>query len=467
MKEYLFLIALFLFSCAGVQKVTVPLDHKSVDVKSGSGQILPVDSAVIVGKLDNGLTYYIRHNTKPEKRLELRLVVNAGSILENDDEQGLAHFVEHMAFNGTRNFQKQELVKYLESIGMRFGPEVNAYTSFDETIYMLQVPTDSIATISKALLVLSDWARGISFDHAEIDKERGVVIEEWRLGRGANSRVFDKQLPIILKGSKYAVRLPIGKKDILESFPYESPKRFYDTWYRPDLMAVIAVGDIDVNQFKDLLIGYLKPVETSRPEQKRDYASVPGHRETLFAIAADSELTNSRVGIYNILPIQKFTTLNDYRRVIIENLYVEMFNSRLNELTRQKDPPFIIAVTAKGQFIRSTEMYIQQALAKENGIPRALETLLTEVKRVHEFGFTTSELDRTKKSLLKRFMPKKKKHCLTILRPNMFGHSCMPNRFPEYLSNINSTRNFYPALHCRKLTIWQRSGAAVKTVSSL
>jgi zinc protease len=401
MEKFLLLLALFLFSCAGMQKETVSPGGTSGDQKQGSTQLLPVDSAVMVGKLDNGLIYYIRNNAKPVRRLELRLVVNAGSILEKDDEQGIAHFVEHMAFNGTQHFHKQELVNYLESIGMRFGPEVNAYTSFDETIYMLQVPTDSMETIAKAVLVLSDWAHGLSFDSTEIAKERGVVIEEWRLGRGANSRVFDKQLPIIFKGSKYAVRLPIGKKEILDSFTNEVPQHFYKTWYRPDLMAVIAVGDIDREQFKELLIKYFEPVVAPQKEQKREYASIPEHRETLFAIAADSELTTSRVGIYNILAVQKFTTVGDYRRVIIENLYVQMFNSRLSELTKQKDPPFIMAMTAKGQFVRSAEMYIQQAITKENGIPRALETLLTEAKRVQQYGFTSSELERAKKDLLR------------------------------------------------------------------
>ncbi len=171
---------------------------------------IPNDPAITTGRFANGLRYYIRANKKPEKRAELRLVVNAGSILEDDDQQGLAHFVEHMAFNGTKNFPKQEIVTFMESIGMRFGPSVNAFTSFDETVYMLQVPTDKPDVLDKAFLILEDWAHNVSFDPAEIDKERGVVIEEWRLRRGAGARMQDQQFPVLLKGSRYAERLPIG-----------------------------------------------------------------------------------------------------------------------------------------------------------------------------------------------------------------------------------------------------------------
>jgi zinc protease len=401
MKGVFYLLLLFCFSCTTVRMDSTATARLAERSGTEPESVLPVDSAVVVGKLDNGLTYYIRKNSKPEKRVELRLAVNAGSILEEDDQQGLAHFVEHMAFNGTENFRKQELVNYLESIGMRFGPEINAYTGFDETVYMLQVPTDSVNVIKKAMLVLRDWAHGIAFEPAEIDKERGVVIEEWRLGRGAFMRVLDQQLPILLKGSKYAERLPIGKKEILESFPYTEPKNFYNTWYRPNLMAVIVVGDMDVRWIQDLIEEYFQDERNPQPDQERGYSTVPENSETLFAIAADSELTVSRVGIYQKLPVQEFKTLTDYRRTLIENLYTEMFNSRLTELTRQKEPPFIMAMSGKGQVIRTAEMYILQAVTGENGLPRALEALLLEVKRLRQFGFTASELERAKKTMLR------------------------------------------------------------------
>lgn len=245
-------VIFFFTSCSAVQQ-DIKTEIESDTVSFELHDVLPVNPAVTTGTLDNGLTYYIRENQKPEKRAELRLAVKAGSVLEDDDQQGLAHFAEHMAFNGTKHFEKQELVDYLESIGMRFGPDLNASTSFDETIYMLQVPTDSVEIVEKAFQILEDWAHNVSYEDEEIDRERGVIIEEWRLGRGANARIRDKQLPVLLKDSRYAERLPIGKKEIIETFPHETMRQFYRDWYRPDLMAVVAVGDFDTNWIESLI----------------------------------------------------------------------------------------------------------------------------------------------------------------------------------------------------------------------
>ena len=204
---------------------------------------LPFDNHIITGRLENGLRFYIRVNHKPEKRAELRLAVNVGSVLEDENQRGIAHFVEHMAFNGTKHFARQELVSYLESIGMRFGADLNAYTSFDETVYMLTVPTDTGSFLERGIDILEDWASGLTFDSVEVARERGVVIEEWRLGRGAEARMQDKQFPVLFKGSRYAERVPIGLKEQLEKFTAADLRRFYQRWYRPDLMAVVAVGD--------------------------------------------------------------------------------------------------------------------------------------------------------------------------------------------------------------------------------
>ena len=214
---------------------------------------LAINPDVTIGELDNGLRFYIKENKKPENRALIWLAVSAGSVLEEDNQQGLAHLAEHMAFNGTKNFKKHEIIDYLESIGMQFGPEINAYTSFDQTVYMLQVPSDSAEMVEKGFDILEDWAFNISFEDEEVDKERGVVIEEWRLGRGFRMRMIDKELPIIFKDSKYASRLPIGKKEILETFEYETLKNFYFDWYRPDLMAVIAVGDFEKEEIQKLI----------------------------------------------------------------------------------------------------------------------------------------------------------------------------------------------------------------------
>ncbi|MGD8726255.1 MAG: pitrilysin family protein, partial [Gemmatimonadales bacterium] len=231
--------------------------------------MLPVDPNVTVSTLENGLRYYIRVNRRPEHRAELRLVVDAGSILEDEDQQGLAHFVEHMAFNGSKNFPRQALVDYMERIGMRFGPDVNAFTGFDQTVYMLTVPTDTLEVVETAFQVLEDWAHQLSFEHDEVDKERGVIVEEWRLGQGAQARMRDKQFPILFRGSRYAERLPIGKKEVLETFDYAVLERFYHDWYRPDLMAVIAVGDFDPVVVEQLIHKHFGAVPSSAEARER------------------------------------------------------------------------------------------------------------------------------------------------------------------------------------------------------
>lgn len=362
---------------------------------------MPVDPKVTVGKLANGLTYYVRENAKPEKRAELRLVVNAGSILEDDDQRGLAHFAEHMAFNGTRNFAKQELVDYLESIGMRFGPDLNAYTSFDETVYMLKVPTDTAEVLEKAFQILEDWAQHVSFDHEEIDKERGVVVEEWRLGRGANARMLDKQLPVLFKDSHYANRLVIGTKENLETFDYETLKRYYRDWYRPDLMAVIAVGDFDKARIIALIEQHFAGLTMPEKPRERKYFPVPNHEETLFAIATDPEAQRSMVSVYYKHPPEQEGTHEAYRESIIGSLYNGMLNARLSEIGQQPDAPFLFAGSFKGGLIRTKSVYGLSALVKDHNFTGGLDALLTEAKRVDLHGFTQTELTRQKAELLR------------------------------------------------------------------
>ena len=362
---------------------------------------LPVGPKVEKGQFENGITYYIRKNHKPENRAELRLVVNAGSILENLNQQGLAHFTEHMAFNGTEHFKKQELVDYLESIGMRFGPDINAYTSFDETVYMLQLPTDSTEVMEKGFQVLEDWAHLLSFNHEEIDKERGVVKEEWRLGRGANARMREEQYPILFHGSRYAERLPIGKKAVIDTFDYSTLTEFYDDWYRPDLMAVIAVGDFDTEHVKSLLTEHFAEMPPKQDTPERELYPVPDHEETLYAIASDPEATRSSVSVYFKRKPDPDKIVADYRDSIVEALYHRMFNQRLSELTQQADPPFIYGYSGAGQFVRTKAFYYLSAMVQDNGIPRGLEALLTEAERVKKYGFTPGELQRQKKSIMR------------------------------------------------------------------
>ncbi len=363
---------------------------------------LPTDPAVAVGTLPNGVRYYIRENPEPRARAELRLVVKAGSVLEDDDQLGLAHFVEHMAFNGTKHFAKQELVDYLEGIGMRFGPDLNAFTSFDETVYLLKVPTDSAELLTTAFQILEDWAQHQTFDPQEIDKERGVVIEEWRQGRGAAARMQDKQWPILLTGSRYAERLPIGKKEVLESFDYETLKRFYRDWYRPDLMAVIAVGDFEKANIEGLIHKHFAAIPLSDSPPARPATPVPLHDETLFAIATDPEAAFNSVSVYWKQRPRPKGTVAAYRQSLVEALYNRMLNQRLFELTQQAEPPFLGAFTGQGRFIGAIEVYILGAGVPENGLELGLQTLLTEGERVARFGFTESELEREKRDLLRQ-----------------------------------------------------------------
>ncbi|MCH8125651.1 insulinase family protein [candidate division KSB1 bacterium] len=387
-----FWILIFSFTTAICQDISIPDDLKT---------IMPIDAKIIKGKFDNGLTYYIRQNKKPENRVELRLVVKAGSILEDDDQQGLAHFAEHMAFNGTKNFAKQKLVNYLESIGMRFGPDLNAYTSFDETVYMLQVPTDTLKIVEKAFQILEDWASAVTFDEEEIDKERGVVIEEWRLGQGASNRMREKQLPILLKDSRYAERMPIGKKEILETFKPETLLRFYSDWYRPDLMAVIAVGDFEVDWIESLINDHFSKLKNPDPVKERANYPVPDHQETLFALASDVEASGSSVTIYYKHDIEPEGTLADYRRQLVDILYNNILNQRLNELTKQAEPPFLYGYSSSSRFIGPKDVYLLGAGVKDNGLSTGLNALLTEAARMEQFGIVETELERQKISMLR------------------------------------------------------------------
>jgi zinc protease len=363
---------------------------------------MPVDPLITVGILDNGLTYYIRRNPEPENRASLWLVVNAGSNQEDDDQQGLAHFVEHMAFNGTQNYPRQKLIDYLESTGMRFGPDINAYTSFDETVYMLTVPTDKDGLVETGIDILREWAGGIAFAEEEVDKERGVVVEEWRLGLGAESRIRDQTLPVLFKDSRYAERLPIGKKEILEKAPYEAFHRFYRDWYRPDLMAVIAVGDIDAEAIEELIVNNFGDLENPTDPRPREVYPVPDHEETLFGIATDPEAPATILQVYYKLPRQPEDSANAYRRSILERLYSDMINARLDEVSRQPNPPFLFAASGQdNRFVRSREVYYQLAAVQEDEVERGLEALLTEVERVDRHGFTETELERSKKDYLR------------------------------------------------------------------
>ena len=380
------------------QAATIPAQTPALS------QPMPVDPQITIGKFANGLRYYIRDNKKPEKRAELRLVIKAGSILEDDDQQGMAHMVEHMAFNGTKHFPKQDLVQFIESLGMRFGADLNAYTSFDETVYTLQVPTDKPEAMDKALLILEDWAQNVTFDPAEIEKERGVVMEEWRIRRGAGERMQSKIWPIMLKGSRYADRLPIGKPEIIQGGKAERLKKFYADWYRPDLMAVVAVGDFDKTAIEKLITAHFSKIPSATRPRPRTIYDVPDHAGTTYAIATDREMTATTVEVDNILPGREEGSVGAYRQQMVDRLFSGMFGARFSELTQKPDSPLIFAGVNRGGFLSPTKDQASLfAQVKEDGIERGLDTLLGEAERVTRFGFTATELDRQKQNVLRGY----------------------------------------------------------------
>jgi zinc protease len=363
---------------------------------------LPVDPNVKTGKLQNGLTYYIRKNTRPERKVELRLVVNAGSILEDDDQQGLAHFTEHMAFNGTKNFKKNDLVSFLQSIGVEFGADLNAYTGFDETVYILPIPTEKKENVEKGFQILEDWASTIAFDHQEIDKERGVVLEESRLGKGAQDRMFRKVYPKLFEGSKYSDRLPIGKDEILKNFKHDVIKRFYRDWYRPNLMAVVVVGDIDPVEAESLIRKHFDKLKNPAKPRPRTLAEVPSRKRSEGIVVTDPEATNHVVEVhYSYRKEKPETTVADYREFLVRRLFTSMLSQRMQELTQSANPPFVFGGTFIGGYARGYEEFQSIAYLGKGGVEPALRALIMENERARKFGFTAPELDRTKKMLMK------------------------------------------------------------------
>jgi zinc protease len=376
------------------------LHAQELEILNNLDNPIPVDSKIITGTLENGLTYYIRENKMPENRAELRLVVKAGSILEDEDQLGLAHFLEHMAFNGTENFAKNDLISYLQSIGVKFGADLNAYTSFDETVYILPIPTDDSKIVNQSFQILEDWAHRLTFDPAQIDSERGIVIEEWRTGRGANQRMRDQTLPVLLKDSRYADRLPIGNLESLENFSHESLKRYYKDWYRPDLMAVIVVGDIDIDEMEEKIKTHFSLLQNpEEPRPRADY-DVPDHEETLVTIASDEEATFSTISLYIKNDQGKESSLRDYYNSLLHVFYASMLSQRLQEIAQQPSPPFIYAGASYGGFIGKKDAFTAMANVKEGEFLKGLESLLSEIERVKRYGFTAPELERFKKDFL-------------------------------------------------------------------
>ncbi|TAL70394.1 MAG: insulinase family protein [Bacteroidetes bacterium] len=388
----LFVFFTFILSLDGQVKI----DYTNTKAK------LPIDPKIKMGKLSNGLIYYIKENKKPEKRAELLLAINAGAILEDDDQDGLAHFCEHMAFNGTKNFPKNDLVSFLESTGVRFGNDLNAYTNTDETVYMLTLPTDNDDILNKGFRVLEDWSHNVTYNDQDIENERGVIREEWRLGKGAEDRIDRIQRPILFKNSKYAVRDVIGDTTIINHAPYDALRRFYHDWYRPNLMAVICVGDFDSKEIEKKIIEHFGKLVNPDNPRKREKFTVPPNKEILVSVAKDAELSMPGIEIYFKHPGREEGTVESSRQDIVENLFSTIISERLSDLTRKPNPPFIYAYARESRFVDDIRSFTFRAGAKSDGIKYALESLLTEAFRVVGNGFNESELERAKANLLRR-----------------------------------------------------------------
>jgi zinc protease len=364
---------------------------------------IPFDSAVTTGTLPNGLRYYIRRNAEPEKRVDLQLAVKAGSIDEADDQQGLAHFLEHMAFNGTRRFKPGELIATLESSGARMGPHVNAYTSFDETVYMFQLQTDREGLVEKGMQALADFAGGLTLDPKEIDKERGVVIEEWRGRLGAGQRLFEQQAPVLFHKSRYAERLPIGKPEVIKNAPPERIRAFYTRWYRPDRMAVVIVGDIDPQRMAAQVKQEFGPLANPAAAAPDRSYPVPMHAETLTKVATDPEAQGSSVTMLRKRPGGEDQTVGDYRQTLVEQLVSRMLNERFSDLARRPDAAFLNAGASGGDLTPTVETFSLNASVQHGRTEAGLAALALEARRVQQHGFGPAELERAKKTLLSFF----------------------------------------------------------------
>lgn len=363
---------------------------------------IPQDPALKKGKLSNGLTYYVRQNKKPEQKVELRLVVKAGSILENDNQQGLAHMAEHMAFNGTKNYKKNDIVGFLQSIGVGFGNDLNAYTSFDETVYMLPIPTDKPGNLEKGMQILEDWAHQVSYNTDDINDERNVILEESRLGKGAEDRMFRKLYPQLLEGSKYADRLPIGVDSIIKTYNPELIRQFYQDWYRPDLMAVIVVGDIDPAKAEQMIKAHFAGIANPGNERVREFAKVNPYAGNDGMVVTDKEATNYSVDVsYSAYAEKEATTVGGYKDDLVKSIFSTLINQRLREQTQKENPPFLGAYVNFGSLARNYDQFNASAVAANAaGTTTALSALIEEIEKAKRFGFTNAEIDRAKQNLL-------------------------------------------------------------------
>ncbi|TSJ40527.1 insulinase family protein [Mucilaginibacter corticis] len=368
-----------------------------------TAKTLPLDPAVRTGKLANGFTYFIRHNEEPKNRVTFYLANKVGSVLESEDQRGLAHFMEHMSFNGTTHYPKNELVNYLQKTGVRFGADLNAYTSFDETVYQLPIPSDQPDIVQHGLQIMRDWAQEATLDPVEINKERGVVLEEKRLGKGAAERMRRQYFPTLLNNSIYAERMPIGTDEVLNNFKPETIKQFYHDWYRPDLQALIVVGDIDVDAMEKDIKTKFGDLKNPANEKPRPKYSVPLTGKNQFIAVTDPEMTVTAAQVIMKQPELKLHTTEDYRIGIIRELFNMMLSDRFADLQRQADPPFLQGGAGVGDFLGGLDNYAVSVTAKPGELEKGFKAVWRVNDQAMRFGFTATELERAKVAYLNQY----------------------------------------------------------------
>lgn len=428
-----------------------------------AAQRLPLDAAIRTGRLPNGFTYFIRANGRPAGRASMRLAVQAGSIDETDQQRGYAHFLEHMGFNGGRHFKPGELVKYLESIGSSFGADLNAYTSYDETVYMLEIPTDKAGLLDRGLDAMWDFAGGMSLQQDEVDRERGVVIEEWRQRRGVGARIREQQAPVMYGDSKYTRRDPIGTVPSLEKASAATLRAFYEQWYRADRMALIVVGDVDAPALEAKLktvFGSLKTAATPAPA--RVYP-IPPHREPRYGIVADAEATQSSITILEKAPRPRQDRVGDYRRGLVEDLAFQMLNARFAELAQRPSAPYLTANAGKSALGRGTLASVLMAGVPEGGLQTGLSALATEAARASRHGFTEAELERARKRLLasyEQMFNERKTSESPGLASELVRHFLEGESVPGIERETEMARRFVPGITLAE------TGAVIKTLLS-
>ena len=421
---------------------------------------LPIDKDVRIGKLDNGLTYYIRHNALPENRANFYIAQKVGSVQEEESQRGLAHFLEHMCFNGSQNFPGNALIQFCERIGVKFGQNLNAYTSTDETVYNIDDVPVSDTNIDSCLLILHDWSDGLTLDPKEIDKERGVIHEEWRMRSSASGRMFERNLPTLYPGSRYGLRYPIGLMSVIDNFKPEELRAYYEKWYRPDLQGIIVVGDIDVDKVEAKIKAIFSPIKMPENPAPYEYYPVPDNNEPIYVIDKDKEQTQGIIQVFfktQPMPAEYKNTPVFLQMTYMNTLAASVINARLEELSTKADCPFIAAGGEHGTYIMSKtcDAFMFYILPKPGQDAAALQAVMQEVERASRFGFTGTEVSRADEEFLsqiERIYDNREKQKNSFYVPQYVRHFLEGNPIPDLETEFQAYKQMSQMMAQQQIT---------------